>query len=505
MIRSSTRGYQPRPWSFLFSALGHGLVLFLVAAGPHPAPVVRRPIYDSLIRPNEKKIIWYGKLPRITPRNRISDAPKPRGKVKSDSVTIAMSPKPVSSRQIILQAAPQIKLEQDLRAPNLLALSTQPHLPPAPRRPKAFVPPPARSRPKRTEDALIQPEQIATSIVPNLTDSLSPLRQKKAFVAPPRQPKLPIPQSVILEGPPDLAAGTSSVPSGAAGLTPRMKAPVRTFTPPSRGGRSLAQGPGGGGYSLESPPELPAGANLNTAIVGLNPADQLKGLLPEGARPAQFSAAPTVGEAATGDLSGSGGISAPDVFVRQGKKPNGSPANPANPGSGALEARLVLYEDTIPDAIRPTLSAPLRPASRTIPRSVEYRFNGRVVYTLVIPAPNLPAYSGDWIMWFAERSPKSAEPAVIRAPIPYRKLEPTVKKPVGDGSEARIQLAGILKPDGRFDLIYLVKSLGAMISQGAIEDLKRWEFRPAMRNGLPIEVDVVIEIPFSSASLLASQ
>jgi hypothetical protein len=30
----------------------------------------------------------------------------------------------------------------------------------------------------------------------------------------------------------------------------------------------------------------------------------------------------------------------------------------------------------------------------------------------------------------------------------------------------------------------------------AIEELETWEFQPALRNGEPIEVDVVLEIPF---------
>jgi Gram-negative bacterial TonB protein C-terminal len=500
MIGPSTGGYRLRPGSFLLSAAGHCLLLFLVAAGPHPEPIVKRPIYDSVIRPNEKKIIWYRKLPEITPPKKISDAQEPRGAVRSNSVTIAMSPKPASSRQIILQAAPKIKLEQDLKAPNLLALAPRPPSPPQPRRPRAFVPPPAPARPSHPEDTFLQPGQAVILSDANVPGPPSLPQQKRAFIAPPQGPKLPVPQTVVLEGPADLSAATGPLPSGIAGLAPRMKAPARTFTPPS-GGRSSGQG-SGSGYSLESPPDLSTGSNLNTAIIGLNPSDQLNGLLPAGARPGQFSAAPNVGKTATGDLTGSGGISAPDVLVRPGKNPGGKPTSP---GSSALEPHLVLYEDTIPQAIRPTLSAPLRPASRTIPRALESRFNGRFVYTLVIPAPNLPAYSGDWIIWFAERSQKSGEPAVVRAPIPYRKLEPAEKPPIGDRSEARVQLAAVLKPDGRFELIDLVKSINTAIIQSAIEDLKRWEFRPAMRNGSPIEVDVVIEIPFSSASLLAGQ
>ena len=55
-----------------------------------------------------------------------------------------------------------------------------------------------------------------------------------------------------------------------------------------------------------------------------------------------------------------------------------------------------------------TLSVPLHPASRTIPASIEGRFRGRNVYTMVIPIENLAEYSADWIIWFAERDPKPA-------------------------------------------------------------------------------------------------
>jgi outer membrane biosynthesis protein TonB len=44
--------------------------------------------------------------------------------------------------------------------------------------------------------------------------------------------------------------------------------------------------------------------------------------------------------------------------------------------------------------------------------------------------------------------------------------------------------------------VRLVKSVDARLDKSAEEALLKWEFEPANRNGSPVEVDVVAEIPF---------
>src|SRR5277367_6394995 len=132
-----------RPVIFLYSAAVHGWLLWYVAFGS-PTPTARRPIYESLIRPNERKIIWYRKVPQIVPSSPISDLKHPQGEVKSDKAIVVKSPNPSSSRQLILQPAPQIKLDRDIPAPNLVAIAAAPPppRPPEPKQAKAFVAPP---------------------------------------------------------------------------------------------------------------------------------------------------------------------------------------------------------------------------------------------------------------------------------------------------------------------------------------------------------------------------
>src|SRR6266568_244229 len=91
--RSRRVRYRSRrsPASFLFSAAFHGTILGFVALGPRPTALSRRPNYETFIRPNEKKIIWYRKLPQIAPRVKIGDSPDPHGAIKSPSTLIAAS------------------------------------------------------------------------------------------------------------------------------------------------------------------------------------------------------------------------------------------------------------------------------------------------------------------------------------------------------------------------------------------------------------------------------
>jgi hypothetical protein len=467
--------------SLLYSAAVHGWLLCLVAFGPRQSPSVRRPIYDSIIRPNERKIIWYRKVPDIVPSTQISDIKRPQGKLKSNKTIVVKSPNPMSSRQLVLQPAPQIKLDHDIQAPNLIALTAAPSLPrpPEPKPVKRFIAPPAAiQKPAAAAPLLAEPALRLTTtgttstLAPLTLPSLPARAQAKPFVAPAATGKL-------------------------HGADPRLGEPDSNLS-----GNGTGSVPG-------TVPNLSGASNLNAAIIGLNPSGPIPSMLPPGSRSAEFSAAPTVGTAATGDVKG-GGITLPGLLVKDGVVKDGKTEGPsaeAIPSVVVPRFRTLLYDELVPASIRPTLSAPLRPASRTIPRALEARFHGRLVYAVVIPAPNLPAYTGDWILWFAEQAQKPGEAPLMRAPIPLRKTEPLgVARVLSDNrSEARIQLAAIIKKDGRFDSVVLVRGPNPQVSQNAIEELKRWDFRPAMRDGAPTAVEIVIEIPFNLDWLSSAQ
>jgi hypothetical protein len=138
---------------------------------------------------------------------------------------------------------------------------------------------------------------------------------------------------------------------------------------------------------------------------------------------------------------------------------------------------------------------------------VEARFQARVVYTLVVPISDFPGYTGDWVLWFAERDSEADAAPPMRAPMPVKKVEPVNHSwPTGEGSvESRLQLAAIIRKDGRLEAVSVVRGSAPGVEKMAMEDLRYWQFSPASRNGVMVDVDVVIEIPLRIDSRLARQ
>src|SRR5207253_2029810 len=122
---------------------------------------------------------------------------------------------------------------------------------------------------------------------------------------------------------------------------------------------------------------------------------------------------------------------------------------------------------------------------------------------MIVPIERMPIYGGDWILWFAERPTDAATPAaplgnpMMRAPLPFKKMEVADPAPVGNRSSQRVMIAGILEKGGKLTGVSLVTAAAPAIELAVIRDISSWEFKPATRNGTPVDVDVVIEIPFN--------
>jgi protein TonB len=63
--------------------------------------------------------------------------------------------------------------------------------------------------------------------------------------------------------------------------------------------------------------------------------------------------------------------------------------------------------------------------------------------------------------------------------------------------EGTVVLEAVVRKDGTVDVVHLVRSLGFGLDQNAIEALKVWRFRPGMRNGVPVDVTLNIEVRFN--------
>jgi len=481
-MQPAFQGYRLRLSSFGLSVAFHSVGTVALCFLPSYLDITpKTPIYDEIVKPHEHKIIYYDfrkRLPDVQPTQRIGTFPKPRGRELSRDTIIAMSPKPTSSKQFIWQPVPKIEIKQDVPAPNLVARMRTSFVAPPPQ-PKKEIRPNIEA--PRAPVLNTSPQTLNGDVKRALeaTQSVPIPKPVKAFVPPPASPHPPRLATPVATA--DVALPDASI-MGTAG--------TRSPLPEGLGAPSFSSG-------VAPPPEAPPGASagagnakLDIASVGLNPAN---GPIPNGSRGGQFSKAPNLGEPSSGEVSGTG-LSVPGLMIKEDR------SRPAPPPQ---LTHTVLYADKVGSVPVSTLSVPLRPASRTIPRRIDERFRDRDVYTMVIPIENLPAYSGDWILWFAERDNVPGDRPSMRSPIPLRKTEPLDAPLSGSRTELRVQISGIIRRDGKIERVTLLGNLSPGLVEAVIQDVTAWEFKPAMRDGIPVPVDVVIEIPFSLPPAIA--
>jgi hypothetical protein len=490
------RGYRIRPTSFVLSILFHVAVVTGLLLMPHGiqsrTEAHDRPIYDELIKPQEKKIVWYSppkqKLPDVTAEQRIGTFPKPRAPKKSDLAIIATAPEPKSVKQFIWQPVPKVQIRQDLPAPNLIARAAMaiPAPPPPPEpKPKILKPDTQGVKSPQTNISPPTPNGDVNKAADTNTQPVEIPKPRKAFV-PPAPKSRPAPLVVPVQ--------TAEVPPPDANIT--GTATARSLLPDGIGAPSFSKGAPPPPNTTLGPANQAGNGNVDIAVIGLHPSD--KGAVPDGSRAGQFAQAPNVGEIATGEVSG--GIGVPNLTIHDDRKPVAPPhVDPPR--------KVVLYSDRLRSLPVSTLSAPLHPATRTLPVSVEGRFRGRSVYTMVIPIENIDEYSSDWIIWFSERSarPEASAALNVRAPVPLRKFESVEPVAPGARTELRVQIAGVITREGKLQVQALLRNLSPALETVVLRDIQSWEFKPATQDGTPVDIDVVLEIPFSLPPQMAQR
>lgn len=126
---------------------------------------------------------------------------------------------------------------------------------------------------------------------------------------------------------------------------------------------------------------------------------------------------------------------------------------------------------------------------------------GKEVYTLDVNLPNVTSISGSWILNFAQldedATPFNKPRGTLSGPVPIRKVDPKYPPDVmKENVEGEVVLYAIIRADGSVDDIQLVRKLDPRLDTNAVAALAQWKFRPAMRQGEPVDVEAVVHIPF---------
>ena len=547
--------------SFAVSACFHGSILGWVALGPSlSAPEKAKSLYEQEIQPGEKKIIWYSlreKLPEVSPTEVTADARPPRARVKFDQTIVSGAKDDERSPQKIYLPEPPPEEAKPAPLPNVVAVA------PVPKAVRSFVAPVDRPRPetpapvlpdapktatveeaklpiaapavrpqprafqapetKRVDAAAVSlpdaPRVVANAELQNLPlPSAGPKPQPLAFAAPP-ETRLQRQAALLLPDAPAVASATEI--KGGLPIAAPMPKPQRGFTAPASSAAGRAGyangGPGTGGSpaAIEEAPAAPMPAGVNgtsvttMAIVGLNPANTTTVPAPPGPRDAGFSAGPVVRpEGGSGSGSPDSRISVPGLLVGGGAKDN-QPTIKADFSPTSRE-NLLAAARMLQGAMPSAAAAPKTLAGeRAAPvgGAPGGRLNGRLVYTIAIQMPNVTSYSGSWIVWFALREPGAAGPLPdVRPPVPLRKVDPKyVQSAVADKVEGKVLLSATIRADGNVEGAAVISGLDPRLDASSVEALSKWMFEPALRNGQPVMVDAVFEIPFHLAPKLPAK
>jgi TonB family protein len=85
----------------------------------------------------------------------------------------------------------------------------------------------------------------------------------------------------------------------------------------------------------------------------------------------------------------------------------------------------------------------------------------------------------------------------VSAPIPIYKPEPTYSEEARKAKyQGTVVLWIVVDAQGNVIDPKVVRPLGLGLDEKALEGVRTWKFKPALRNGVPVPVRVIVEVSF---------
>lgn len=497
------------PFRFAESYGGHILfvvLVYLICTLPffNRAPQLHSPFENTKI----EYVPLSDYLPPINTAAKAEMKPRKGAPKLAKQEILSVPANPDNNHQTIV-TPPKVKLDHDVAMPNIVAWTPVPAAQP--------IAASARSV-SQLKVPQFEPEVVApTADVSHLKDNL----------------KLPaLPQASVVE--PSLSQDQLRLKQGQlnmADLQPEVAAPKLPLQPQRSTGAADAPAKGADKAAKDIPPSpnvqsLGLQGQGQIIALGLNPAD-VRGpvSVPSGNRSGEFHASPggkadapgTPNVTATGssDLGGGHGAGngAPAGIVVGAPPPGagtsavaGTPSGAKPPaGNSEIDARKRLIAEAMKPSLPTYHQPPAPPPSSAVEdpdKSIEQRvFGSKRYYSLIMNMPNLTSATGSWIIRFAELK-QSDDKVPLTAPVALSKMDPAYPADVlRDHVEGTVTLYAIIRTDGSVDDIRVLDSLDSRLDENAIRALSHWHFRPGTKNGEPVAVEAVVQIPFRMHSL----
>jgi protein TonB len=476
VIRVNTRRMRVLS-AFALSATLHGSVLAWVTLASLIPEAHPSSIYEQEIRPNRNRIIWYSlseRLPNITPQ-RQGHGPA-RAQIRFHQAIVAGARDNQRPPQLIYTPAPEIRINQMLPAPNVVALA------PAAKPLRAFHAPTVAAHIETPSPALPDAPKLATDGIKSVP--LPPIAHPQARAFTPPTVQAAIVAKPMLPAAPQFE-NRLSAQSDVMQAMPLARA-VRSFAMPAKvtprtPTAALPEAPAVSG---------PRSAEAAYAIVGLLPQRELPAE-PKASQKAGFSGAPAPRPEGAETTTKQSQLTVPGLFVESASPQPDRPLL-ASIDSPTSRRNLAVAARAVPVAADPRTSA-----AKRVP-APDASLEGRLVYAIAIQMPNVSSFSGSWMVWFAERDPGPVRNASdLAPPVPMRKVDPKYIPAAADERvEGRVRVAAVIRRSGRVEQIELLQRLDSRLDASSLEALAKWEFTPASIRGVPVDVDAIFEIPF---------
>ena len=455
-------------------------------------------------------------LPEVAPHNAKPQPPRRLRAQKADpehavQEIVVTNENHISTRQHIVQPSPHM-LQQDVPLPNLIVSSKIPGAP----------------------IAMNHPLQVLPTNVPEIAPPPQPVMQSRLqpMIFPPAPPAVAPPsaptsgrraiQSIPLEGPvvvapspeaaarnphnlqipaqaPEVAAPSSEIAANHAPVVPQMTLSAPQVAPPASeaaAARNLSNLGLPSPDHVTVPPSQPistggssrekeAGQLLVLNAQPVAPTNPI--VVPEGNRPGEFAASPE---------GHTGATARPEI-----KAGNSSPASAA-PASGAGSSDVYISAPPVKvssNAVVASAARPLTPDKTDQPRDrIDTQvFGTRRHYSMRLSMPNLSSAGGSWTVRFAELNPTNQPGADLSAPEAITKVDPIYPQDLmQDHVEGTVVLRAIIRSDGTVAEVRVLDGVDERLNENARKALEQWRFRPGTKDGVPIDIEAVVRVPF---------
>jgi TonB family protein len=300
-----------------------------------------------------------------------------------------------------------------------------------------------------------------------------------------------------------------------AGAAPRVRERAQTGDSVPAPEIAAAQSPANGNPSTlialsaapaaPKPDVEPPQGNL-AARISISPEGTKRGV-PDGSPNAS---ADTTGAAAVDATGAGGGRSAVGISISGGNPQPNAGTSAGTSGLGSSHPKLSLPSSrslvTRPESSAKTEDAPERtgpPNFTTLPPGAkpEQIFAAKRVYTMAVNTANLNSASGSWIMNFSELSPNQDGPRSTSSELTgltlIRKVDPKYPPElIEQNVQGEVILYAVIRADGSVDSIQLVRGIDPQLDANAKSALSQWKFRPALKAGVPVDLETIVHIPF---------